>query len=430
MPRYSWRSPSRVGARLIRWFRLSRLVAIKHYRSTRYRFDRFAGWLKRKLGLKIDDHWLSVSSGKTKVSIPRLQPAFGASARRSFDRRGRVELSLLEERAVHDLFDWIGWPVIPNIFFELLKTSTGPADGLDAFAHALGLDPDKLHARDAETVARGLDLVLALAALDFSSLVNLPEAKAKIYQAFESGDANKVRNAAENISDLLQARGILEKAERAISCVIFQELTAKIESELMSSRIFNSPGPRWADRAARYFNSVKRAAIILEALEQTCTELHYHWPSAWTNGPEEAEVAQADLVNETAILDLKTRDNLSPDEFDGICDQIEEAARVFEDLLKRAHRHKGRAKSKGKAGSRAKSKRSGGASSLPLLHQDYLEFLGFAINKYPTKSALTAEFMRRSQASGINKTKSVTDDEKEEQRQLLEAFQTLRSFCI
>lgn len=292
-----------------------------------------------------------------------------------------ARIDRMRRAAVLDMFDQVGLAPLPGQLWRFVDAARDPGVGVTDFLRAIGIDPDRIVARDPHETDRANEVLELLFSIDHVFDRIAPPLAAELEARLCSGAYSTVRVAAKVVATFesiarMEARWPAEVRLGVLDCFI-----GDVRSGLVDPL---AVGERDAAAAAVSVGVLMRQMVAFDAelheFHRIAHDLGVRWPAAWMNGPEAHARRQAMRSADHAHQHLCRDRHLQAHQVDKLIDQLATASATLADLLDRIE---GRVRG------------TGGAGPRPAARSDIdraLIFFGFSVDARPDRAAIRARF--------------------------------------
>lgn len=285
------------------------------------------------------------------------RPVAAASPRRrrapSSPSTADARIRRMRRRAVVDMFDQVGLAPFPGQLWRFVDAERDPMVGVIRFLEAIGVDPDRVRARDRAEVERANTVLDLLFAIDHVFDRVAPPVAVALEARLCSGDYAAVQRAAQIVQTFEKIARMEARWPPGQRLAVLEGFIADMRAGAADPL---SVPPHAADNAERVANLLNAQMLALDetwaAHSALAAQLEARWPLIWNSAPQAKRRAEALASAAAARSELLGNAALDHTMVDALLDRIATADTMLTALCDAIDGH----------APRANTRRGGGAA--------------------------------------------------------------------
>lgn len=272
------------------------------------------------------------------IQSPAVARPLGLAPRRRAARAAPsgadARIRRMRRRAVVDMFDQVGLEPFPGQLWRFVDAERDPMIGVVRFLDAIGVDPDRVRARDRAEVERANTVLDLLFAIDHVFDRVAPPVAVALEARLCSGDYGAVERAAQIVQTFEKIVRIEARWPQGQRLAV---LDAFIEDMRAGAADPLSVPPQAADNAERIANLMNAHMLAFDeawaAHTALTARLEARWPPPWNSAPQAQRRAEALAAAAGARHELLTNATLSRAGVDAVLARIASADAMLGALM-------------------------------------------------------------------------------------------------
>lgn len=248
-----------------------------------------------------------------------------------------ARIDRMRRAAVLDMFDQVGLAPLPGQLWRFVEAAHDPGVGVGEFLRAIGIDPARITARDAEETERANEVLELLFSIDHVFDRISPPLAAELEARLCSGAYATVRVAAKVVATFETIARMEARWSAEVRLGVLDRFIGEVRAGLADPL---AAGDRDAAAAAVSAEVLMRQMVAFDAelhqFHRFAHELEVKWPRPWTGGSPQADARrQATRSAEHAHQHLCRDRHLLQHQVDALIAQLASASNVLAGLLDR-----------------------------------------------------------------------------------------------